>query len=432
MSNNPLTESVRDGETSQNWKARFLTIWVGQAFSLVGSALVRFALIWWLTEKTESPVVLTTATLISMLPFIGLAPFSGALVDRWNRRWVMVVSDAIIAILTAALAVLYWLDVAQVWHVYLVLFLRSFGGVFQSPAMQASTALMVPKKQLARVAGMNDTLMGVVNIVSPPLGALLLEVLSMEGTLVIDLVTAALAIGPLLFIPIPQPEPDPDRQSGSFWEEMSAGFRFVWGWKGLFFLFVVLAAMRFFMAPAFSLLPLMVKDHFGGEALELGWINSAHGFGFIAGGFLLSLWGGFKRRSYTALAGLVGVGIGSLAFGLVPANAFGLALGVMFLRTMMIPMIRSSVMALFQTYVPADLQGRVFTLLLSSISLMAPAGLALGGPVANALGIPAVFVITGVGCLGIAVVWALSPTILTMEDEREERESPVDVAAVAD
>lgn len=432
MNDTNISASVPDNDAAQNWKARFFTIWVGQAFSLVGSALVRFALIWWLTEETNSPVVLTTSTLVSMLPFIGLAPFSGALVDRWNRRWVMVVSDALIALLTAALAVLYWLGVAQVWHVYLVLFLRAFGDVFQSPAMQASTALMIPKKHLTRVASMNDTLMGVVNIVSPPLGALLLEVLSMQGTLVIDLVTAVLAIVPLLFIRIPQPEPSQEGKEASFWQEMSAGFRFVWGWKGLFFLFVVLAAMRFFMAPAFSLLPLMVKDHFGGDALELGWINSAHGFGFIAGGFLLSLWGGFKRRSYTALIGLAGVSIGSLAFGLIPANAFGLALVVMFFRTMMIPMIRSSVMSLFQVYVPPDLQGRVFTLLLSSISMMAPAGLALGGPVANALGIPAVFVITGIGCMGIAVVWALSPTILNMEDQREEHEGVVDVAAVAD
>ena len=152
------------------WQARFFTIWGGQAFSLVGSALVRFALIWWLTAETESATVLTTATLVSMLPFIVLAPLSGALVDRWNRRRVMIISDALIALLTAVLAYLYWLDVVEIWHVYLVLFLRAFGDVFQSPAMQASTSLMVPRHHLTRVAGANDLLMGVVSIVAPPLG----------------------------------------------------------------------------------------------------------------------------------------------------------------------------------------------------------------------------------------------------------------------
>ena len=121
------------------------------SFSLVGSALVRFALIWWLTEKTESAMVLTMATLVSILPQLLLAPFSGALVDRWNRRWVMIIADASTAFFAAVLAVLYWLDVAQIWHVYLILFLRAFGDVFQFPAMQASTSLMVPKSQLARV-----------------------------------------------------------------------------------------------------------------------------------------------------------------------------------------------------------------------------------------------------------------------------------------
>ena len=404
---------------NRNWQKRFYTIWIGQAFSMVGSALVRFALIWWLTEETKSAVVLTTATIASTLPMIGLSPFIGPLVDRWNRRWMMVISDALIAILTAGLAVLFALGYAQVWHVYVILFLRSFGGTFQSPAMQASTSLMVPKNQLARVGGMNDTLMGVVNIISPPLGALLVKTISMQGTLAIDLVTAVLAIGPLLFISIPQPGKDLKAQRASFWNQMHEGIRYVWGWRGLLFMFIVLATLRFFMAPAFSLLPLMVTEHFGGDALELAWMSSAHGFGFIAGGFVLSVWGGFKRRTSTALVGLIGVGLGSIAFGLIPANAFWLGLAVMFLRTAMVPFIRGSVMAIFQTYVPPDLQGRVFTLLLTSISIMAPFGLALGGPIANTYGVNTIFVLTGIGCLGVALIWALNPSILNMETQQK-------------
>lgn len=403
----------------ESWKPRFYTIWIGQAFSLVGSSLVRFAIIWWLTEQTGSARVLTTANLVSMLPFLLLAPFSGALVDRWNRRWVMVISDALIALFTAVLAYLYWRGSVEVWHVYAILFMRGFGDVFQSPAMSASTSLMVPKEQLARVGGMNDLLQGVVGIVSPPLGALLMATVSMQGTLAIDLVTAVLAIAPLLFIRIPQPPAKPaSREQTSIFREMAQGFSYVWNWRGLFFMFMVIALLRFFMAPAFSLLPLMVTDYFGGEALELAWMNSAHGFGFIAGGLILSVWGGFKRRTFTAVLGLVGLGLGSLAFGLVPANAFWLALVMMFLRTAMLPMVRGTVMAIFQSYVPADMQGRVFTLLLSSITIMAPFGLALGGPLAEAYGVPIIFVITGFGCLGVALIWALTPKILYLEDDR--------------
>jgi DHA3 family macrolide efflux protein-like MFS transporter len=403
------------------WKARFFTIWIGQAFSMVGSALVRFALIWWLTEKTGSATVLATASLVSMLPFVLLAPFAGALVDRWNRRWTMVISDALIALLTGLLAYLFWRGVARTGHVYAILFARSLGGAFQDPAMRASTSLLAPREQLSRIGGMNETLAGVVNIVSPPLGAFLLELLAMQGTLAIDILTAVLAIGPLLFLRIPQPAPRAKTgEAASVLHDLTAGFRYVLSWRGLTFMFIALAGLRFFLTPSFSFLPLVVTEHFGGEALELGWINSAHGFGFVAGGFILSVWGGFRRRTTTALVGLVGVGIGMVVFGLMPAEAFGLALVVMFLRATMVPMIRGPVMAIFQAHVPPAMQGRVFTLLISSISVMAPFGLAIGGPLADAWGARTLFIIGGVGCLAMACVWALSPTIMHMEDTLEQ------------
>jgi DHA3 family macrolide efflux protein-like MFS transporter len=406
------------------WPLPFFAVWTGQAFSLVGSALVRFALIWWLTERTGSAITLTMATLASMLPFIVLGPFVGALVDRWNRRWVMIVSDGIIALLTALLAYLYWLKVAQVWHVYVILFLRSLGGTFQDSAMRASTSLMAPREQLTRVSGMNETLQGIVNIVSPPLGALLLEILDMQGTLALDVLTAVMAIVPLFFVPIPQPGAamlSKDATLSDKWRAVISdtveGFRFMWNWRGLFFLLAVLALVRFFIAPVMSLLPLLVTQHFGGGVLQLAWINSANGLGFVAGGIILSLWGGFKRRTVTSLVGLFGVGVGTVIFGFMPATAFGLGLVVMFLRTMMVPIIRGPIIAIFQSSVPPEMQGRLFTLLMSAISVMAPVGLAIGGPLADAFGVRLLFVMGGAGCILMALIWVLTPTVLYLEDQ---------------
>jgi DHA3 family macrolide efflux protein-like MFS transporter len=407
----------------ERWRPRFFTIWTGQAFSMVGSALVRFAVIWWLTKETDSATVLTTASLVSTLPFILLAPFSGTFVDRWDRRWTMVVSDAMIALFTALLAYLYWVGIARIWHVYLILFLRSVGDTFQGPAMRAATSMMVPEDQLARVGGMNESLMGAVNIVSPPLGAFLLEILDMQGTLAIDIVTAVMAIVPLLLFAIPEPVSRGTLgKDKPVLRDFAEGFRYVWNWRGLFLMFVVLAGLRFFLAPSFSLLPLMVTRYFGGEALELGWMNSAHGFGFITGGLILSAWGGFRRRTVTALLGLIGIGAGMVVFGLVPASLFWLGLAVMFLRTMMVPMTRGSILAIFQTYVPPEMQGRVFTLLLSSMSVMAPFGLAIGGPITEVLGVRALFILAGLGCLGIAALWALNPEIMNLEARAEQRD----------
>ncbi len=136
----------------QRWAVPFFTIWTGQAFSLFGSSLVQFALVWWLTKETGSATVLATATLVALLPQIIFAPFIGALIDRWNRRLIMIVADGSIALVTALLFYLFVTDQVQVWQIYVVMFIRSFGGAFHQPAMTASTSLMVPDKYLAQLS----------------------------------------------------------------------------------------------------------------------------------------------------------------------------------------------------------------------------------------------------------------------------------------
>ncbi|MHB1357795.1 MAG: MFS transporter, partial [Anaerolineae bacterium] len=176
----------------RGWLRPFLTVWIGQAVSQFGSAVVQFALIWWLAELTSSATMLAYASIVGTLPYILVAPWAGALVDRWNRRTVMIVADGATAIFSAGLALLFFFKVALPWHIFLAMFLRSVGGVFQWPAMAASVPLMVPKGHLARVAGMNQTLQGVMAIVAPPIAAFLLLLLPMQGILLVDVSTALL------------------------------------------------------------------------------------------------------------------------------------------------------------------------------------------------------------------------------------------------
>ena len=166
---------------SGRWRVPFFTMWTGQAFSLVGSALVQFGLIWWLTETTGSATTVAMATSASLIPTVVLGPISGVFVDRWHRKWVLIISDGSIALSTALLGVLFWLGVAEIWHVYAILFLRSLGDTFQTPAVTATTALMVPEDELTRVGGLNRTLQGVIRFVAPPMGALLLATMDVQG-----------------------------------------------------------------------------------------------------------------------------------------------------------------------------------------------------------------------------------------------------------
>ena len=405
---------------SKRWAFPFFTIWSLQALSLLGSMLVQFALIWWLTESTGSATVLATATLVGMVPGIVVGPFSGALVDRWNRRLVMACADGVVALATVGLALIYAMGSMAPWHVYVLMFVRAAAGGFHWAAMTASTSLMVPKEQLSRVAGMNQTLQGAINIVTPPLGALLLTVLPLSGILSIDVVTAILAIVPLFFVRIPQPERTPEQsaaQAGrSVLVDMKEGLQYVAKWPALVAILSVAAVLNALMNPAFSLLPLLVTDHFGGGAIELGWLNSAGGLGVLLGGLILSAWGGFGRKLDTMNLGLVIMTVGVLAIGFVPGNLLWVGIAALFIEGVGNPITNGPFFALLQENVEPSYQGRVFTLVGAITSLMSPLGLAVAGPVADWLGVQSWFIIGGIASVIVAIVIARLPVIRDMED----------------
>lgn len=385
---------------ARRWQVPFFAIWTGQAFSMIGSRLVQFALVWWLTRETGSGTILATATLVAVLPSIVLGPFAGALVDRWNRRRVMMVADGFVALVSAGLVYLFWSGSLAVWHIYVAMLARSLGEAFHWPAMQASTSLMVPEKHLSRVAGINQTMQGALNIVGPPLGAIAISVLPLHGVMAIDVGTAALAILPLLFVAVPQPRQTASAGAGgrpaTVWQDLVAGLRYAWGWPGLMVAVSMAMIINFVTNPGFALMPLLITEHFGGGAVELGWLESAWGVGMLAGGLLLSVWGGFKRRVYTALSAMVLGGIGTAVVGLAPSDGFSLALGGMFLAGAMNPLINGPLFAILQATVAPEMQGRILTLVMSLAAAMMPLSLAIAGPVADVVGVQPWYLAGGV------------------------------------
>jgi DHA3 family macrolide efflux protein-like MFS transporter len=403
----------------ENWKLHFGALWGGQAVSLFGSALVQFALVWWLTTTTKSATVLTTATLAAMLPNVLLGPLAGVLVDRWNRRIVMLVADAVVAGATLLLAALFAADVAQVWHVYVLMLVRAMGGAFQQPAMTASTSLMVPEKHLARVAGFNQSLNGGMGIIAPPVGALLLEALPLQTVLAIDVITALVGILPLFFVFVPQPVKQSSQAQTakpSFLSDLRDGLRYVVSWPGMLTLLGMALVINFVLTPAASLIPLLVSEHFRGGAVQFATLDAVFGAGVIAGGILLAVWGGFRRRIHTSLMGLIGLGTGFALLGLAPANAFWLALVAAGITSVMQAFCNGPLMAIMQATIAPDMQGRVFSLVVAGSSAMAPLGLLIGGPVAEVLGVQAWFIIGGSVCALMGVLGWFLPSILTIED----------------
>ena len=420
------------------WAPRFFAIWIGQAFSLLGSMLVQFALVWWLTQTTGSATVLATATLVAVLPGIFIGPVAGALVDRWNRRSIMIVADSLIALVTLGLIFLYATGRMQVWQVYVAMFLRAALGGFHWPAMQSSTSLMVPKEHLARIAGLNQSLMGVMNIISPPLGALLLSVLPLGRVLAVDVITAMLAVAPLFFVAIPQPERSaeaavPGAARASVWADLRAGFRYVAGWPGLLAILILAMAINFVVNPAFALMPILVTKYFGLGALQLGWLESVWGLGVVTGGLVLGVWGGFKRRVVTSLLGIIGMGIGTLIVGLSPVGAFVMALTGMLVAGFMNPIVNGPFMAVMQSSVAPEMQGRVFSLIQSASLAMMPLSLLIAGPIADAFGVRVWYVVGGVLCIVLGLVAFAVPAIMHVEENGHAASSrtPEDSVATA-
>ncbi len=412
--------SVEDGKS---WRAQFFTIWGGQAISLVGSMLVQFALIWYLTVETGSATVLALASMAGMLPQVLLGPFAGTLVDRWNRRVVLLIADSSIALATILLAALFAFDAIAVWHIYMLMFLRSLGGSFHFNAMSASTSLMVPIEHLTRIQGVNQMLNGGLNVISAPLGALLLTIMPIENILLIDVGSALFAIIPLFFIPIPQPERsgkpfELGAERESVWQDFKVGLRYVISWPGLLIIGLMAVLINFVLAPAFSLLPLLVKDYFGGGVIQLGWVESAFGVGVIVGGAILGAWGGFKRRILTSFFGLFGIGIGAFLLGLAPSSLLMLAIVGSLIIGLMMPMVNGPIFAVMQSTVAPDLQARVMSLMGSVSAGAAPIGLAIAGPVSDFIGIQIWFVISGFVCISLAVTGLAIPAVMNIEADR--------------
>jgi DHA3 family macrolide efflux protein-like MFS transporter len=265
---------------------------------------------------------------------------------------------------------------------------------------------------------LNQSVQGGLLIVTAPLGALLVGWLPMGWVLLIDVCTALCALGPLAAIHVPRP-PAVAREGSRLREEIAAGFSYLWRRPGHLALVGICAGINLFVAPAFSLLPLLVLDGLGGTAMHLGGSTSAFGAGCLVGGILLGVWGGFNRRIVTALVALNVLGIGVLALGLTPSWLVASAMVSMFLVGCAVPSVNGPILAVLQATVAAEFQGRVFTLIGSLAAITAPIGLLLAAPVAELVGVRAWYIAGACACIVLSVAAFFVPGILEIEDGAE-------------
>jgi len=360
----------------------FAVIWSGQFFSLLGTYMSQFALTIWAWQLTGQATTLALVALFSFTPSILMQPLAGALVDRWNRKLVMMISDIASGIATIVIFILLTAGRLEVWHLYIT---GAFTGVFQSfqwPAYSSSITLIVPKANYARASGLLSLADSVSNICAPLAAGILIGVIGVAGILTIDIVTFLAAVGILLAVPIPQPPKIETGEKKSLLSDSLFGFRFIFERPGLLGLQLILSASNLVTGLAFTVLAPMILSRTGNDTLVLGSVQSAFGVGGVVGGLLFSAWGGSKRKVDGILLGGAASCIMGMTFLGLGRDPF-LWTAAAFLTMFFVPMSNGSNQAIWQSKVPPEMQGRVFSTRALIAQISAPIAMGMAGPLAD-------------------------------------------------
>jgi len=366
----------------------FTVIWLGQFTSMLGSSMTNFALTIWAWEKTGTATALALTGLAFVLPNILVYPVAGALVDRWNRKLVMMLSDLAAGIGTIAILLLYSSDMLQIWHLYIIF---TFMGLFQSfqfPAYSAAVSTMMDKEQYGRASGMLSLAQSASGIFAPVAAGVLIGVVGTSGILLFDIASFIIAIGSLLPVHIPQPVVSAEKQEkSSLLQDSLFGFKHILARKGLLGLQLAFFLINFTGSLIFPLLAPMILSQTNNNTVTLGTVNSAFGVGGVVGGLLLSAWGGPKKKVHGVLLGMtLSSLLGYTVMGLAGSPLFW-ALGA-FIMMSFNPIINGSNQAIWQSKVPPEMQGRVFSARAFIALISQPIAMAITGPLADGFLLP--------------------------------------------
>lgn len=458
-------------DTQSGGMRTFLVVWIGQVVSLFGTSLTQFALTIWAWQLTGEATALALVGLFSYGPTVILSPIAGALVDRWNRKLVMMLSDLAAGMSTIAVAILYVSGNLEIWHLYVAGFFTGAFQSFQFPAYSAAVTMMLPKEQYARASAMLAMADSAARIFAPAIAATLLVFIGIGGILFIDIVTFLFALGTLAWAYIPQPKKSADEEvnkaEGNLLQETLFGFKYIIARRGLLGVQMIFFLLNLFSTMGFTLLAPMIlaRMESGGVStaflptprdgenigeIALGVVQSAMAIGGLLGGIALSIWGGPKRRIHGVLFGMMASSlIGTVLFGLARTPLVWIITGLV--GSLFIALLNASNQALWQSKVDPNVQGRVFAVRMWIAQITIPLAMLIAGPLADRVFEPAmmpdgalagtfgglmgtgagagmalIFVITGILSMASAVIGYLIPAIRNVEDLIPDHEAVAD------
>lgn len=388
-----------------NWKSSITRLLFAQTVSLLGSSIVQYAIIWYITLTTSSGMMLMISTTCGFLPQVFISLFAGAWIDRYDRKKMIMLSDSVIAISTLALAITFLMGHTYMWLLFVALAIRSAGTGIQTPAVNAIIPQIVPQEQLMRINGINSTLSSIMMFLSPVISGVILSLSTLEMTLFIDVITAIIGVGITSTVCV-RPYKKEGLRISSNLEDIKNGFMYLkenWFVKRLLIYQIIIL---FLISPSAFLTPLLVNRTFGPEVWRLTASEMTYSLGMVLGGLLIASWGGFKNKINTWM--LAGTVYGMLMMGLGMIPAFFLYLICNTIIGITAPCYNAPIVVTIQEKVSSDMHGRIFSFMQIATSCALPLGMIVFGPLADIIRVQWILVGAGIAIVFISlVIWKI-------------------------
>jgi len=378
--------------TEKSFKS-YLFFWLGQLFSLLGSSIIGFVITWWIADSTGSAIYLSIAAFSSSLPMVILTPFMGVFIDRWNRKITIGLTDFLQALTTFWIIIIFLLKIENVWILIMLNTVRAIFQAIHYPTVNAIIPIMIPKKYLSRMNGINYLFTGMIRTIGPIVAATLLLFLIIEQILWIDIATFIIAIIPLLLIAIPTIQKDSvEINREPFLKELKFGVNILKTVPGLLTLLILISIINLLNNPFNTLMPLFVKNNHSGGALEFAIVSAMFQLGVVIGALISSAKKEWKSKEMIILQTIIIGIIGYLITTFAPYRNFLLIGMGGLIHGAMMPIANTMFLTIIQTKVPAETQGRVFSIVVSIAFSIMPIGMILSGPLAELFGIYILFI----------------------------------------
>ncbi len=388
----------------------YIFFWSGQLFSLLGSSIVQIVLIYWIYYETKSLTIVSLATFFSFLPIFILGPLAGVFADRWNRKLLIGLSDFCQALTTFSLVLLFFFNIQQVW---LIILINSIRGVFQAfhwPVVNAIIPLMIPKKHLSRMNGINYFFTGLVNTMGPIIAGILLILFPIDMILWVDVLTFLIAITPLLLIKIPPIlKKFLPKHKRSYFREFKVGFKAIKVVPGLLTLLFVATILNFLGNPFSTLMIPYISGTHSGSVANLAIVLASIQAGMFVGAIIVVIKKVWNKKPLIIFAGILIGEIGHLILALAPPQNFLMISIGGFMFAFIVPFVNTMFLTILQTVIPPDKQGRVMSNVITIVTLVSPIAMLISGPIAELIGITTLFIISAMlNFIFIIFVWIFS------------------------